>query len=191
MVDLPVEVGISEQMKEYIDEIILGDDKNLEKLKEQTIDFFRNKNQPQLDLVDKNQLNQIAFLNRFLTTIESGEELTDVQRALLDNAFHEKKPLKYYWSFKKSKITSRIIEMGIYLAEVINFKDKKDFIEYLGWVVENKDVWDNAEFTNVQEDFMIQLGITNYNSNESSDVNIFMIGNKKYETLMEGALAKL
>ena len=174
------------KIKKYIEELILGKDDNLNELNNMLKDFFKNKTQKYFDKIDKKELQRLI---RLLDIFKNKKELSEIDRALLDYTFHEKKPLKYFWIKEEHKLHPvRLKAFRNFLIKEINFnKNKEDFIKWVDWIISDGIGWDDGTYENKEKNFLIGLDITNYEG-EIPDLDIFMIGDKKYMEIMLSAI---
>jgi hypothetical protein len=172
-----------ENLQKYIDEIIAGNDSHLEDLKNTLTNFFKDKGQSDFDKIDKAMLNQLVQIQDL---INKKEPFTKIDRALLDHAFHEKKPFKYFWLKKECKLhPGRLKAFRNFIIKEIDLgEDRDDFIKWVDWIIGDEIEWDDGIYKNKQSNFQIFLDITNY-ENERPDLHIFMIGDKKFKKIMQ------
>ncbi|MBI2630377.1 hypothetical protein HYW76_04720 [Candidatus Pacearchaeota archaeon] len=111
--------------------------------------------------------------------------MSKIDRALLDNVFHNKNPIKYFWIRKKYKLhPARLRCFRDFLVKEIDFdKDREDFIKWADWIISDEIGWDDGRYESKEKDFRIELDITNY-EDERPDLHIFMIGDRKYKEII-------
>jgi len=168
------------KMKKIGNDIILGDDSNLEELKKMIDDFFKDKNQDYFNSLDQEELKKIIVLSEKIRIIN------EISRAYLDYVLNFKKPLKYSWVKAEGKISDeklRLIKDLIVNETNLDKKENESLIRWIEWVIKDEVTWDEIILENEPKNLHIEIDITNYF--EIPEIKIFIIGDKKYINLMK------
>lgn len=169
-----------DKMKKIGKEIILGNDTNLNQLKEMIDDFFKDKNQEFFDSLNQEELKKVIALSEKIRIIN------EISRAYLDYVLNPKKPLKYAWievegKFSVEKI--RLIKETLINDANLGIKENENLDKWIEWIIKDSISWDDSIFENESKDLHIEIDITGYF--EIPEIKIFMIGDKKYNGLMK------
>lgn len=174
------------KIKKIINELVLGDDKNLKELKCELDLFFKGKTQNYFDKIEKNKLKQLVRLKEI---IDKNNKLNEIDRAFIDFAFNYKKPLKYFWRIQTVKLyASRFKSFRDFILENIDFgEDREDFVKWVDWMINDEIGWDDGIYENKEKNFRMELNVTHYEI-ERADLHVLMIGDKKYKNIIDTAL---
>lgn len=182
-----VELG---KITKIVNEIIIGNDKNLLKLKKSVKNLFHNITQSDLDNLPKANLISVTKTLEILKK----NKLSEIDRALLDYNFNKDNAKKYRWfyfsgKFSDEQFKSFVKEIYEYLMQEKEMETKKEFMSFIGWTLTVGGYWDDFKKENKKKDFLIDFYLTNY---EKPEINILLIGNirhkdiiKKIETILK------
>lgn len=184
-------------IKKYVNEIIQGKDKNLEKLKTEVKNFFKGKTQKGFDKLAKKEVNLMVFLRdilfkenlHVLWDIYSPEienkKLTEIGRALLDYALNKGSPKKYIWKEISKKYNKKeFLKFAKIIADE-NIFDAKEFYSIIGWLVLNPYFGETECLENPEKDLRLEIVFSGEdNETTGKQVILLIIGNKKHQRLI-------
>lgn len=175
------------EMQKYVDEVIEGNDENLAELKKLIKEFFKDKTQEELEKIGKKEL---AMLGKSYDLLMKKEKYTEIDRAHLDFIFN--KPMKKYIAESTSKDVSK--EELISLFKKIYFyghkfsrEETEGLFNFLGFLLIT-DPWEEHSMISEDKELEIKINIEN---SDKLFLNVFIIGNKKYESEINNILSVL
>jgi hypothetical protein len=170
------------KIKEIVNEVIQGDDKNREELRSLVKGLFTGKTRSDFDKIDNDDLHA---LKESYDSIIKESDLTEIDRAFLDIHFNQP-PKRYTFLNILAEIDEKKLKKIAALIQDNRFfgpEKDKEFMAFIGWILVYENWWDDITLENEKKDLHFQMWFNHIK--KYPQIGLLIVGTKKYEKVLK------